>query len=233
MALDKKKLASLIAVGAGAMALTAEKAEASTINYSGILNLTIRFNPGNDTAHSFNTFTFVGGPNFAFNTAMSNSTSYSRKILARSSRIGGFALTNSSHSKLATFNFGNVWTNDMVAAGGTRLLAGREWGNSSTQAFGTSAFTDKYMLFDFQVGSLVKYGWAEMTLVNVGDDTDDLADGPNLTLISYAYDSTGARIAAGDTGATSPTPEPSTLASSALAALVLGAAGLRRRRRVR
>jgi hypothetical protein len=52
---------------------------------------------------------------------------------------------------------------------------------------------------------------------------------PDVTLIDWAYDTSGAQIPAGDTG----TPEPSTLALSGLAALALGAKGLRRWRAAR
>jgi hypothetical protein len=45
----------------------------------------------------------------------------------------------------------------------------------------------------------------------------------DVTLVDWAYDTSGAQIFAGDTG----TPEPSTFALSGLAALALGAKGLR------
>jgi hypothetical protein len=48
-------------------------------------------------------------------------------------------------------------------------------------------------------------------------------NGPNVTLIDWVYNLSGGQIPAGDTG----TPEPSTLALSGLAALALGAKGLR------
>ncbi len=56
--------------------------------------------------------------------------------------------------------------------------------------------------------------------------------GPNLTIIRYAFDSTGAVLAAGAT-ASLPSPEPSTLDETGIAALILGADGLRRWRRAR
>jgi hypothetical protein len=51
----------------------------------------------------------------------------------------------------------------------------------------------------------------------------------NYNLISYGYDTTpNEQIGAGDTGA-APTPEPSTGVMGAMAALILGAAGVRKR----
>jgi hypothetical protein len=89
---------------------------------------------------------------------------------------------------------------------------------------------DSNFLFEFETHGLLQYGWAEATLQLVNADSNDPADGPNLTVISYAYDSSGAVIPAGDTGST---PEPSSLAESGIAALVLGAEGLRRWRAAR
>jgi hypothetical protein len=45
----------------------------------------------------------------------------------------------------------------------------------------------------------------------------------SVTLVDYAYDASGAQIPAGDTGV----PEPSTLDLTGLAALALGAKGVR------
>jgi hypothetical protein len=233
MAIDKKKLASVIAAGAGAIALTAEKAEASTIVYSGILNRTIGFDTGDDASHEFNTF--VGGPDIFFMTGASqNDGHYSRKMNVLSSNLGGFALTTGLHINLATVSAGAQWTNSMIAGGGTRLLGARQWGSSSsTRLFGMKPLTDMFMLFTFSSNSSTRYGWLELSLTNIAQDSNAGADGPNATVIAYAYDASGATIAAGDTGLSSPTPEPSTLAGGALAALVLGAAGLRRWRRAK
>jgi len=231
MVFNGKKLASLTAVGAGALALTAGKAEASTIVYSNVLDQTIGFG-SNPHQAEFNTFTGIGGPSFAFKTATTrNLNHYSRtlKATAGSAAIFGFALTAAHDTHFRTFPAGAVWSHNSVGGGGTRVFANRAWGSGSTHVFG-NAFTDRYLLFEFETSGVVKYGWAEASLQLIDANSSAAADGPNLTLIRYAYDSDGALLAAGDTGAL---PEPSTLAQSGIAALLLGAEGLRRWRRRR
>jgi hypothetical protein len=229
MPINKKKLASLTAVGAGALALTAGKAEADTIVFSNVLNQTIGFGADANEA-AFKTFTNIGGPSFTFKTSvLSSAPRYARSLL----KIGGsnanlgFAMTLAHDTQFATFSEGAVWKHSFVGGGGTRTLARHAWGSGSTRIFG-SPFTDKYLLFEFETHGLIQYGWAEATLQLVNADSNATADGPNLTIISYAYDSSGAILPAGDTGST---PEPSSLAESGIAALVLGAEGLRRWRK--
>ncbi len=57
---------------------------------------------------------------------------------------------------------------------------------------------------------------------------NDPTFGPDLTIIAYGVDDSGAQIAAGDIGGGAETPEPSAVYMSGLGALVLGAEGLRR-----
>ena len=89
-----------------------------------------------------------------------------------------------------------------------------------TAHFTEFSTTDRYLLFKFTGGNLPAplYGWAELSVSLPGN-----LGGPNVTLIDYAYDISGAQLPAGDTG----TPEPSTFALAGLAALALGARGLR------
>jgi hypothetical protein len=84
---------------------------------------------------------------------------------------------------------------------------------------------DQYLLFRFTGGELTKdlYGWVQLSV------TIPAKHELEVTLIDWAYDTSGARIPAGDTG----TPESSTFALTGLAALALGANGVRSWREAR
>src|ERR1700693_2319827 len=130
MSINKNKLASLTAVGAGALALTAGKAEADTIVYSNVLNQTVGFGV-NPRQAAFNTFTDIGGPSFFFKTAVSTTAPhYTRNLDATAGAAAGFgfALTSAQDIRFRTFNAGAVWSHNFVGAGGTRNFALRAWG---------------------------------------------------------------------------------------------------------
>jgi hypothetical protein len=85
-----------------------------------------------------------------------------------------------------------------------------------------------YKLFQFNGSSGNLYGWAYF------HQTVSNEVGPDVDLFGVAYDDSGATILAGDTvGSVGSTPEPSTMALTGLAALALGATGLRRWRAAR
>jgi hypothetical protein len=69
------------------------------------------------------------------------------------------------------------------------------------------------------------YGWVRL------EYTSGASGLPNsMTVLSWAYDDTGASIIAGDTGSAPSAPEPSTAAMALLAAGAAGVVALRRRR---
>jgi hypothetical protein len=96
-----------------------------------------------------------------------------------------------------------------------------------TNGFTKGAFSNKYFDFSFtDSSSQTHYGWI------YGSVTGGYSD-LTYNLISYGYDTTpNEQIGAGDTGA-APTPEPSTDVMVAMAALILGAARVRKRNKAR
>jgi hypothetical protein len=104
------------------------------------------------------------------------------------------------------------------------LVAAR---NKQGSTWGHASFSHEYALFRVLTGGTPLYGWVELSnVVSAGH-------GPDVTLEGWAYDDQGIKIAAGDGIPVDGVPEPSTMASTGLAALALGAAGLRRWRAAR
>ena len=89
-------------------------------------------------------------------------------------------------------------------------------------------FSDMYFAFKFAdstQGNALRYGWIKVSLAN----SQGNANGPDLTITSWAYDTTGVQLPTGSLGV----PEPSPVALLALGALTMGAKGLRSWRRNR
>jgi hypothetical protein len=277
-----KKLASLSAVGAGALAITADKAEAASIftNYVP-LNQTVGFAAG-DSPFADATFRFpatcgcTGSSifGFLFGTAVGatrlgdaiyrsiggygigvfrNATGTSRfpglHFAAFSTAAPGIR-TSSLIQQLAIVDQGKTWfqvvpnPTKVGYYGGT--MGGRVWlGNSTNTShhlFGNTSFQDKYLLFQFGFPTAPpRFGWIELSYSvtdawgpacgaqpNCGDPGNL---GPELTLEGFAYETLGSDPVPLPAGFA--TPEPGTLAATGLAALALGAAGLRRWRAAR
>jgi hypothetical protein len=214
-----KRLASLSALGAGALGASAGPAQASSIVYSGILDEQVgfggtRFNP---------TFAGPNGVGGIFKTGQCEvDCFYFPQWVALYAKPG---------VKGTTFRF----LATKYQHYGVGFARGAQWQTSALHKSTKSAdlaitslnryftefnSTDRYLLFEFTGGSLSHdlYGWAQLDVTFPGNFA-----GPYITLVDWAYDTSGAQIPAGDTG----TPEPSTLVLTGLAALALGAKGLR------
>jgi hypothetical protein len=115
-------------------------------------------------------------------------------------------------------------TTGIFAIAAFSVLSGSDGHHRVTSPFSA---TDRYFLFRFAGGDLSQdiYGWAQL---EVSSRPHAVCNGPSpgcldVTLVDYAYDTSGNQIPAGDTG----TPEPSTFVLTGLAALALGAKGVR------
>lgn len=221
-----KRLVSLSALGAGALGVGGS-AEASSIVYSGVLNEQIGFGPGYKGPVSIPGATlgwvavrssrFPGDLWLAVFVYGRNTASAQFEVL-KSPKLT-FSIFPVRYGVAQAFPLNGVWGSRSGIAGGrnfvpivgTRVVS--SYPGSPVTAFNR---IDRYMMFAFTAGNKFDYGWAQLDVITSGR-------GANVTLVDYAYDTSGAQIPAGDTGM----PEPSTFVLTGLAALALGAKGLR------
>jgi hypothetical protein len=224
---DPAKLVSLLALATGAAAIpqttnadiifTDLSSSPVTVGYSGVDNYPI---------------TLPGTAQFGFQRQRSNMPQSSfRSIYYRSvvaGRMGGSASVKlqAVNNRLVARATGDVWqgqsaANDALVGSARQLVyVGTPVGSAH---YPNSYSGHKYLVFEFSDtshGGANRFAWADIVLVN-GDLGS--SSGPNVTIYGWAYDDTGAFIAAGATSV----PEPSSTAFLAIGALVLGAKGLR------
>lgn len=223
-----KRLASLSAIGAGAMALTADQAEASVL-WSGNLtfNNIVGFGTGGAPSQSFS---ISGVQGFKLSRRSVAGPSYSVRYVQVSRPAGG-----------GTFRaFSCGCSLEPVAAGATWSSSGpptttnqasvqfRVWSpGSSFHYTGGMGPGTHYGLFRFFRNAHFNYGWMQLSIDVQDVAGPDPAAGPTVTVLQWAYDDAGAFLPAGSLTAV---PEPGTFFGTGLAALALGAAGWRRRK---
>ena len=219
------RLASISTLGAGVLGVPAGAVAAGVIQYTP-LNGHVGFSSGYNSSFaaaivpgivaSFRRSTFGGsGGNYFGKVDLSANLQNSSVTAAN-----GFLLF-----KGANVTAGRKWS---TAGGGTGTAVRLGVRSASSSFRGTNG--DFYKLFAFTPsGSTAPdYGWIALHQIVTA------TVGPDVDILGIAWDNTGAQIAAGDTGVVAaPTPEPSTAALGSLAALALGATGLRRWRQVR
>ena len=220
-----RRLASISALGAGALGATAGTANANDIIFSGVINVGV-----------YTSYAFLG-PNGAGGVFKITSG-----CQVTCDSFGGAVDITSKPGKFGTqFRFLATGPRNSLAQGEPQLaIWGTVAGKSTKSAAIVSSFdgkvsttfssTDRYLLFRFRGGTLAHdmYGWARIQFTARG-----------VTLVDWAYDTSGVHLPAGyhgtgqhdqeDIGAL----EPSTLDATGLPALALGAPGLRRLRAAR
>jgi len=257
-----QKMASLSALGAGAIALTTGKAEASTIVSQTGIDLKVGFDCSctgyqASTFINFNLGALAGYAAMAFHTAgIPGSTFYKYRLFVLGFGYESHLVPNTgspgSHYAAGPFQFrlqpnsfaGPHIFNNFIGLfpAGAKFSSGPggsgffpvaqrfiTYNTSNASTRSTSLFptgpTTGYALFKFDdpnCGGGSCYGWVQMQVAFQ-------PSGPNVDILGWAYDTSGNPLPAGSEGV----PEPSTLAMTGLAALVLGANGVRQWRRAR
>lgn len=177
-------------------------------------------------------FSGQGGVNFATNAGM-------LKLFLAGSTIGGAGVSGFGGAASRTWGLrrttsffpgsSHFITTSTTADGSRRGYSTFSPGFSNT--FTTTNhfanpgnYSNEFALFTFNFNSTNYYGWVELSLNNQNTFGGQDGTGPDLTISGWAFQDTNP-LDAGDVGNV---PEPGTLATTGLAALVLGAAGVRR-----
>jgi hypothetical protein len=232
---NRKRLASLSALGAGALGVVVCPANANDIVFSGVINVEIPYQVGQYT---------ILGPNGVGGVLEVTSgcqitcfqVSSEVEILSKPGKYGTqFRLLATTKAFYAQGEpLGAVWST--LAGKSTRSadIAAHINGEEIITTFNS---TDRYLLFRFQGGALARdiFGWARLKVTSRGIFAPEQVD-----LVDWAYDTSGVRLPAGYHGGNGQhdpedigTLDPSTFDATGLPALALGAPGVRRWRAAR
>lgn len=128
---------------------------------------------------------------------------------------------------IGTIGEGHVAAHRPGSTNPTSTVSSQFGGGSTYPGESSAAFQHEYVAFRFKdstAGDATRYGWIQLSAA-----VSDILQ-PSVTIEGYAFDTTGAEIAMGATGAV---PEPGQMMAAVAGALLLGASGLRSYRRLR
>jgi hypothetical protein len=206
------KLVSLLALAAGTLAMPQSSKADVIVTDLGTNFVTV--GPNDTTSFLLDELPGTARPGFDF---VVNGTVRAVSALQKA----GYVRLKTNSSFVVPAASGKTW-DEIAGVSSVNGLVGRATQNTHFP----NSFIHLYLAFKFkdstQVGSPVYYGWIDASLNNPGTGS-----GPDVTIFSYAYDNTGAKIPMGAV----PEPGPATLL--ALGALALGAKGVRSWRRNR
>lgn len=225
------RLASLSALGAGALGVGAGVAHAGIIYTP--LSGHVGFTPEGVSPAGATTFTTnVGGGlrSFLVGRGSNTATHQTNSGYVRTYKYWVSLIGHSLAFKAADAVLGQTW----LKLGGGAITKMQLGARTSVFTYHTRSdhggdpFSGTigtfYKLFEFKPGATDLYGWIQFNQ-SISDGKDN---GPEVDILGMAYDDSGNPIPAGDTS-----PEPSSAALAGLGALALGAAGLRRWRAAR
>jgi hypothetical protein len=228
----KSKLASLIKLGGGMIALPAvgivvlPSVTQAQIEFHDSVNFTVGFNAGAGE-NSIYVLPMPGSNQLLFAATATKSTNVRAIVMGgtfapglanarqqasiRTYDVGGRAFVKRGNGGLTFSNVGAHWN-----VAGTVMAVDHA---GATHSLGAGAFSEKYIAFVFKDtthSDQIDYGWIKVSGAVSGLN-------PSLTIESWAYRTDGQAIAMGATAV----PEPQSAAVATGAALVLGATGLR------
>jgi hypothetical protein len=225
----KTKIASLSALGAGALIAGAGRAEAST--FYGPVNVDVGPNGLSQYGLILDGLNTVLSFAFAHTMQVGNITHitrYSIRGFGQKPFSAQFSTTGGTGHLLRLVSSGAVFGSH---AGSNVFVGGRTWGTldggQRSAVLGNNTFSLEYALFKFTpAGGPTEYGWLLLSYSVSKGFGANAALGPDLNILNYAYDNSGNPLAAG-----AGVPEPGTMTLTGLGALALGAIGLRRWRK--
>jgi len=228
---DSTKLASLLAVAAGAIAMPQTGNADIIFKDLSSSPVEVGFLGGTDKY----TLELPGAVLFGFErsqrtTSTTSSIFFVRSVVAADMfGIGATAKIQAGANGIPVpLAYGAAWN-----AGGLPLTFTATVGWATTYNRQPAGYDHQYVGFRFQdstAGNQLRYGWIELGLsVTFVNPVGGVTGGPNVTIYGYGWDNNGAQPFMGQ----KPVPEPSSAALLVIGALALGAPGLRKWRQNR